>query len=347
MSEPVRVALIGTGYFARFHLDAWLRLPGAELAGICDLDPQRLREAAALAPQAKPYADAAAMLDELALDLVDVATPPATHLELVRLSAARSLATICQKPLAPDFDEAELLVELAEQSKIMLAVHENVRFAPWHQEIKRLIGDGVLGTPHGVTMRLRPGDGQGPRAYLDRQPYFQQMERFLIHETAIHWIDTFRFLMGEASGVFARLRRLNPAVTGEDAGIVLFTFAGGGTGLFDGNRLIDHVSDNPRRTMGEMWVEGSGGVLRLDGQGRLWLKPHGQAEAEHRYHWRDVGFAGDAVHATQAHVLAHLRDGAPLHNSGHEYLRNLVIEEAIYRSAAEGRWVKLPPPSRG
>ena len=31
------------------------------------------------------------------------------------------------------------------------------------------------------------GDGQGPRAYLDRQPYFQQMPRFLIHETAIHY----------------------------------------------------------------------------------------------------------------------------------------------------------------
>ena len=36
----------------------------------------------------------------------------------------------------------------------------------------------------------RFGDGQGPRAYLDRQPYFQTMPRLLVHETAIHWIDT-------------------------------------------------------------------------------------------------------------------------------------------------------------
>ena len=41
--------------------------------------------------------------------------------------------------------------------------------------------------------------------------------------------------------------------------------ASGATGLFDGNRLNDHVAANPRRTMGEGWLEGSGGVLRLDG----------------------------------------------------------------------------------
>ena len=44
------------------------------------------------------------------------------------------------------------------------------------------------------------------------------MPRFLIHETAIHLVDVFRFLMGEVAGVFARLKRFNPAVAGEDAG---------------------------------------------------------------------------------------------------------------------------------
>ena len=61
----------------------------------------------------------------------------------------------------------------------------------------------------------------------------------------IHWIDTFRFLMGEVAAVTARLRRINPAIAGEDAGIIVFEFAGGATGLFDGNRLNDHVADEP------------------------------------------------------------------------------------------------------
>ncbi|MEJ2090299.1 MAG: hypothetical protein P8Y69_17930 [Gammaproteobacteria bacterium] len=59
------------------------------------------------------------------------------------------------------------------------------------------------------------------------------------------------------------------------------------------------------------------------------------------YAWTDRGFAGDAVFATQAHVISHLRAGTPLENSGREYLRNLEIEDAIYRSSEEGRWIEL------
>src|SRR3712207_387202 len=113
---------------------------------------------------------------------------------------------------------------------------------------------------------MRPGDGQGPSAYLDRQPYFQRMPRFLIHETGIHMIDVFRFLMGEITGVFAHLRRLNPAIAGEDSGHVTFGFASGAAGMLDGNRLLDFPADNPRLTMGETLIEGSDGSLRIDGE---------------------------------------------------------------------------------
>jgi predicted dehydrogenase len=201
---------------------------------------------------------------------------------------------------------------------------------------------GQLGTPHGVAFRLRPGDGQGPRAYLDRQPYFQTMPRLLVVETAIHWIDTFRFLLGEVEAVYARLRKINPMIAGEDAGYIVFEFAGGATGLFDGNRLNDHVAANPRRTMGEMWLEGSAGVLRLDGEARLWWKPHQSGEAEHRY---DRGpsdaFGGGACERLQRHVVRHFLAGAPLENTAREYLANLRVQEAAYRSHAEGRRIEL------
>jgi predicted dehydrogenase len=188
---------------------------------------------------------------------------------------------------------------------------------------------------------MRPGDGRGPDAYLSRQPYFQQMPRFMIHETAVHWIDTFRYLMGEPEAVFADLRRLNPAIAGEDAGYILFRFASGAAGLFDGNRLNDHVSDNTRRTMVEMWLEGSEGILRLDGSGRLWLKPHQGDERRHAYGFDDQGFGGDCVYRLQQHVIAHLQDGAPVENDAARYLRNVEIEEAVYRSAEEGRWITV------
>ena len=338
--KTLKVAVVGAGYFAQFHHEAWARMDRVELVGIADRDRAKADDAAARNGTAA-FTDLEAMIDTATPDLIDIATPPETHLPLIEIVSARRRNTICQKPLAPTFDEAWQSVAVAEAAGITLAVHENFRFQPWFREARRLIDGGRLGDLHGVAFRLRPGDGQGPDAYLARQPYFQTMERFLIHETGIHFVDTFRYLMGEVTSVFADLRQVNPAIAGEDAGIVSFRFRNGAAGLFDGNRLNDHPSDNTRRTMGEMWLEGSGGVLRLDGRGRLWWKPHGGDEVEHVYAWDERGYGGDCVYALQAHVVAHLLDGAPLETRARDYLRNVEIEEAVYRSAKDGRRIPL------
>jgi predicted dehydrogenase len=333
--KRLRVAGVGAGYFSQFHLAGWRAIPEVELVGWCDQDVSRVRNL----PSFQNVKD---LLQATKPDLVDIVTPPETHLALVREAAARGLPVICQKALAPTHAEAVALVDTAQRAGIPLVVHENFRWQPWYREARRLIAQGRLGTLHSVAFRLRPGDGQGPRAYLDRQPYFQKMARFLVHETAIHWIDTFRFLMGEVAAVSAVLRRLNPAIAGEDAGYIVLEFAGGATGLFDGNRLNDHVASNPRRTMGEMWLEGEKGVLRLDGEATLWWKPHGEPEAEHRYdRGPDDAFGGGCCEALQRHVVAHFLDGAPLENTGRDYLANLRVQEAVYRSAGEGRRIAL------
>ena len=333
--KRLRVAGVGAGYFSQFHLQGWRSIPEVELVGWCDKDVTRVKGMPA-------YASLDEMLEKARPDLVDIVTPPETHLELVRAVAGRGLPAICQKPLAPTYEEALEVVEAAGQRGILLVVHENFRWQPWYREARRFMEENRLGKPHSVAFRLRPGDGQGPRAYLDRQPYFQTMPRLLVHETAIHWIDTFRFLMGEVKAVYASLRKMNPAIAGEDAGYIVFDFASGATGLFDGNRLNDHAATNPRRTMGEMWLEGGAGVLRLDGEARLWWKPHHGPEAEHRYdRGPDDAFGGGCCGALQRHVVDGLIRKSGIENSGKAYLANLRIEEAVYRSSAEGRKVLL------
>lgn len=340
MAARTRVAVAGAGYFARFHHDGWARLAEAELVGIADLDLAKA-EAAAKPYGARAFADVARMLDETGAELLDVATPPESHLALVRIAAARRLPAICQKPLAPTLPEAIGVAEAAEAAGSLLVVHENFRFEPWWREARRLVDEGRFGRLHGFAFRLRPGDGQGPRAYLDRQPYFQTMPRLLVHETAIHFIDVARFLLGEVEAAFADLRRLNPAIAGEDAATFILRHADSARSLFDGNRLNEHDAENMRLTMGEGWLEGEGGVLRLDGSGRLRWKPHGRPETEHVYAWENRGFAGDSVRLLQAHVLAHLRHGAPLENAARAWLRNMEVEEAVYAAAALGRWVEV------
>ncbi len=342
MRRKLRVAGAGAGYFSQFHLEGWRAVPEAEYAALCDPDEAKARALAQRFGIPRVFTSVAEMLDSVRPDVFDIATPPQTHAELVGEATARKIATICQKAVAPTYAESVAIVEAAERTGIVLAIHENFRFMPHFREARRLIETGTLGALHSVAFRLRPGDGQGPRAYLDRQPYFQQMPRLLVYETAIHFIDTFRYLMGEVHAVYARLRRVNPAIAGEDAGYIVFEFAVGATGLFDGNRLNDHVAKNTRRTMGEMWLEGAAGVLRLDGDARLWWKPHGGDEREHAYdRGREDTFGGGACGNLQRHVVRHLLEGALLENSGRDYLANLKVQEAAYRSSAEGRRIAL------
>jgi hypothetical protein len=94
--------------------------------------------------------------------------------------------------------------------------------------------------------------------------------------------------------------------------------------------------------MGEMWLEGERGVMRLDGEARLWWQPHGGAEAPHPYDdGAGRGAFGGASTALQAHVLAHLRHGAPLENGARDYLANLHVQAAAYHSHASGRRVPM------
>jgi predicted dehydrogenase len=333
--NKLRVLGVGAGYFSQFQYLGWQRMAEVECVGIVNRD---LAKARLLADRFQIGAVFGSLEDALAAtqpQLVDIITPPETHHDFVAQCVAAGIPVICQKPFGRDYGDAVAITERAEAAGVPLVIHENIRWQPWYREARRLLDAGVLGTLHSVAFRLRPGDGQGPRAYLDRQPYFQQMPQFLVKETAIHWIDTFRYLAGEVKAVYATLRRMNPVIAGEDAGIIVFDFGNGATGVFDGNRLNDHVASNPRRTMGEAWIEGSGGVLRLDGEARLWSKPHHGTEVEHVYHrGPDDTFGGGACEWLQRHVVAHFLSGAPLENTAREYLVNLRVQAAVYRSAA-------------
>ena len=334
----LRGVSIGCGYFSRFHHEAWSRIPEAEITALCDLDERKVASAAAAHGVRGRYTDWRRMLDEEKPDFADVVTPPASHLEVIRGAAERGVSVICQKPLAPTFDEAREIVAVAARHGVRFMVHENFRFQPWHREVRRLLDAGAIGRKlHSLAFRSRPGDGWGPDAYLSRQPYFRSMERFLIHETGIHFIDTFRFLAGEVDRVHAVLRRLNPAIAGEDCGLLVFEFASGAVGLWDANRWNESTSDDPRYTFGELLVEGDGGSIRLSMDGSLALQPLGGRERQHPYRHERRGFAGDCVHATQRHFVERLLDGRPFETEGGEYLRNLALEEAFYESARTGR----------
>ena len=242
-----RGVVIGAGYFSDFHLDAWRRLPGAQIVCACDLDETKARQAAAKYGISEVATDPRLAIERDDLDFVDIATPPGGRLELVELAVRRGLAVICQKPLGADFATANRVLDAGAASSAPFMVHENFRFQPWYREIKRLLETGVIGGKlHSITMRSRMGDGWGGDAYLSRQPYFRTMPRLLVHETGIHFVDTFRYLAGEIVECSASLRRLNPVIAGEDSGRLSFRFQSGAEAVWDANRYNESLSEDFR-----------------------------------------------------------------------------------------------------
>ena len=341
MAEPLKIAVAGAGYFSRFHTDAWSRMDGVVLAAICDRDVGRAKAVAEKHSVEQVHEDVAAMLDAVQPDVLDIATPPESHIGIIRLAMQRGIHVICQKPFCETREQASEAVALAKRAERIIAVNENFRFQPWYRTAKLLLEADVLGQVYSCVFRFRPGDGQGDDAYKDSQPYFRSMERFLVHETSIHWVDTFQYLFGDISGVMADLVRLNPVIKGEDAGVILFEFASGMRATFDGNRLLDHAAENRRLTMGEMLIEGTAGSLRLDGDGRLWRRRHKEfKEIAVPFEWNNQGFGGDCVYNLFRHVIDHLTKGTGLENSAAEYQRTQEIEDAIYTSNGLRGWVK-------
>ncbi len=336
-----RVAIIGLGYFSQFHLQSWGKLPEVEVAAATDLDPGR--RAWAETEFGVPCVESVAALLDLEPDIIDIVAPPPAHAALVTECLAAGRTLICQKPFCTSYAEAHATAQAAHDAGTRVLIHENFRFQPWYRTIKSILDNGRMGQVYGARFALRPGDGRGPEAYLDRQPAFQTMERLLVHETGVHFLDLFRWLFGEIDEIYADLRQLNPALKGEDAGVVMMDHASGARSVFDGNRLADHATDAPRRTMGEFVIEGEGGTLSLDGTGCVRWRAFGAQDwqEEPLAYPPDDSFGGGCVHALNQHVVAALNGDGAFENEVQDYLPIIALSDLAYASHAQRRKLKV------
>jgi len=338
----LRGVCIGAGYFSHYQYEAWKRIPEVEIVAFSNRDPERAKTVRERFGLARCYADYREMLEREAPDFVDVITPPPSHRCICAEAATRGIHIICQKPLAPTFDEARAIVADAARAGVRFMVHENFRFQPWHREIRRQLEAGAVGDRlHSLAFRSRLGDGWGEQAYIPRQPYFRDYPKLLVYETGVHFIDTFRYLAGEIRRVSAWLRRLNPVIKGEDCGLLVFEFANGALGQWDANRFNEPNCADARLTFGEFLVDGNGGSIRLYPDGRLTLQPLGKGERDIPYSWERRGFAGDCCYFTQRHFVDRMLDSRPFDTGGEDYLKTLQVQEAVYRSAESGQPVEV------
>lgn len=296
----------------------------AEIVAACDPD---LSRAQAAAPKA--YSTLEDLLARERLDFLDIATRPETHRDLVELAGARRVAVICQKPMAPSWEDAVAMTEAAERAGVPLMIHENWRFQPWYRTIKRILERHSVGDIVTYRFRIRKRDGHGEAPYA-AQPYFRQMPRLLIHETLVHPIDTARYLFGDIDSVYASMARRNPVIVGEDVAHLTVTHKSSLPGLIDGHRFTDLAADSP--PLGDAQFEGESGVIELT--------PEGHVQVNQSLVWENTvreGYRGDSVRATQQHFIDCLRSGSAFETGARDYLKTFATVEACYQSGTTGR----------
>jgi D-apiose dehydrogenase len=266
MNQPLRIGLIGAGMVSRHHLIAWAGIADhARIVAVADPSADNAARRAAEFGITQTYATAEAMLAAAELDAVDIAAPREMHAPLVRLAAKKHLPVLCQKPLAPNLQQAtELANEVRDLTRLM--VHENWRFRGYYRDAAAWLRKGRIGNIKQAQLTLLtsgvlPGpDGLCPA--LERQPFMRREKRMLVAEVLIHHLDTLRMLLGPLRVAAAQLSRSSKQLVGEDGALIqLQTENGAGVTVFASFAAHGH----PATQIDLLEILGDKGAIKLDG----------------------------------------------------------------------------------
>jgi myo-inositol 2-dehydrogenase / D-chiro-inositol 1-dehydrogenase len=184
--DKIRVGVVGAGYISRsYHCPALRRLsekhPQLELAAICDIDPQRAGELARTFGFRTQYADIAEMLDHETLDAAWLLVPPSKMKEVALVFLKRRIPLLLEKPPGSNSAEVRELIDSAAANGVKCLVALNRRFIPLGLRLKELI----------------EGLEHPPQLICGEMWRYRREDEDFGYSTAVHAIDTMRFLGGD------------------------------------------------------------------------------------------------------------------------------------------------------
>ncbi|HVY70997.1 MAG TPA: Gfo/Idh/MocA family oxidoreductase, partial [Verrucomicrobiae bacterium] len=151
--KPLRVGLIGAGWYGKADLLRLIQVSPVEVVSLCDVDKRMLSEAADIvatrqASKKRPrtYGDYRQMLKEKDLDIVLIATPDHWH-PLIMIAAAEAGADMyCQKPISVDVLEGQAMLAAARKHKRVVQIGTQRRSTPHLIEARdQIVREGKLG----------------------------------------------------------------------------------------------------------------------------------------------------------------------------------------------------------
>lgn len=231
--KPLRVGLIGTGWYGKCDLLRLIQVAPVDVVSLCDVDKRMLTEAAELVAQRqksgkqpRTYGDYRKMLAEKDLDIVLIGTPDHWH-ALPMIEACKAGADIyCQKPTGVDVVESQAMLAAARKYGRVVQIGTQRRSTPHLMEAReRYIQSGALGKIARVNiccywhMRSRDTLAQAPDTappeYLDYEmwtgpapmrPYnkivhprgwraFMEYGNGIVGDMCVHMLDMTRWMM--------------------------------------------------------------------------------------------------------------------------------------------------------
>ncbi len=132
----LRCAVVGVGRMGSHHARVYDALKESELVGIVDIDVDRAQEIAELYGT-KAFASVEELLEATPVDAVTVAVPTVYHHDAASELLNRGVACLIEKPLAPNIEEAQRIVDIAEKTGTLLQVGHIERYNPTIRALKK------------------------------------------------------------------------------------------------------------------------------------------------------------------------------------------------------------------
>lgn len=197
----MKIGWVGLGRHASAMLLPKLAGLGAEIAAVCDPQPDAIARAKLLAPRAATYTRARDLIEHQGLDAVGVAVGPAVHAELAPLALGRGLPVFIEKPPGATAAQAEAILAAAERARKPVVVGFMKRHSTANRVAYNLTRAGEFGPLAGFLGH-----------YMTAPTYFQgnpDYSGFYLHH-CVHYLDLVPWLMGPLSGLRVRKHEASP-----------------------------------------------------------------------------------------------------------------------------------------
>ncbi|MBW3643800.1 MAG: Gfo/Idh/MocA family oxidoreductase [Actinobacteria bacterium] len=345
MENPIKIAVIGTGFGRKVALPVYAELDEFEPVALWSRRPERAQELAEQAGVGFGTSDVEEVLGFPGLEAVHVATPVVTHARIAVAAAERGLHVLCEKPVADNLHEARRVVAAVQAAGVVGMVDFEVRMK---QTRRRLIERAreVVGRPRMALVSLVQSDHADP----DSRPYTwvhdARMGGGRLQGYGVHDLDLLLELfptveaVAAATEVGVTMRTSDDGdllpVTAEDAYALLLRFGGGGLGAV----TLVATARHARGDVIELY--GDEGTAKLDADRRVWW---GRVGEDLRCEGPlDDGFT-EGFERVARNFWAAVRTGAPAEPSLEEGLRVQAVFDAARVAHLERRWVNPEPVS--